>query len=136
MIKKGRMKISIGVLCCLFVLNVIPIVHANTDHFTNSVAIIIGKCNTVTTPAYWLFGCKLMYNKEVTIQANGGPEEKITALILPSKIGFYFGHNNIGIQLEGAKGFFFWGEKSLFFQNVPPRIFAFCKASDILVTYE
>ncbi|MBE3122281.1 MAG: hypothetical protein IMZ58_08765 [Thermoplasmata archaeon] len=120
---------------CLFLLNSMPIVNANTDHFTNSVVLVIGKCNTVSTTALWLFGFKFVYNKEVIIQANGAEGEKINALILPSKIGFYFGQENIFIQMEGAKGLFFWGEKSLFFHNVPPRIFAFCKAVDIWVSY-
>ena len=120
---------------CLFLLNSMPIVNANTDHFTNSVVLVIGKCNTVSTTALWLFGFKFVYNKEVIIQANGAEGEKINALILPSKIGFYFGQENIFIQMEGAKGLFFWGEKSLFFHNVPPRIFAFCKAGDIWVSY-
>ena len=120
---------------CLFFLNSMPVVHANTDHFTNSVVLVIGKSNTVSTTALWLFGFKFVYNQQVIIQANGGEGEKINALILPSKIGFYFGQENIFIQMDGAKGLFFWGEKSLFFHNVPPRIFAFCKAGDIWVNY-
>ena len=120
---------------CLFLLSSLPVAQANTDHFTNSVVLVIGKCNTVSTTALWLFGFKLVYNKQVIIQANGGEGEKINALILPSKIGFYFGYKNIFIQMDGAKGLFFWGEKSLFFHNVPPRIFAFCKAGDIWVSY-
>lgn len=126
----------ISVLFCLLILNSIPLAHANTDYFTDSVVIIIGKCNTVTSPALWLFGFKLLFNKKVIIQANGGEGEKINALILPSKIGFYFGHENIIIQMQGAKGLFFRGEKSLFFQNTPQRIFAVCKATDIWVTYD
>jgi hypothetical protein len=122
-------------IVCLFLLSSLPVAQANTDHFTNSVVLIIGKSNTVSTTALWLFGFKLVYNKQVIIQANGGEGEKINALILPSKIGFYFGYKNIFIQMDGAKGLFFWGEKSLFFHNVPPRIFAFCKAGDIWVSY-
>jgi hypothetical protein len=130
-----KIKVSIGVLFCLLSLALISNVQANTDHFTNSVVMIVGKTDSVTTPAWWLFGCKLIFDKQVIIQANGGDGEKINALILPSKIGFYFGQENIYIQMEGAKGLFFWGEKSLLFHNVPPRIFAFCKADDIWVTY-
>jgi hypothetical protein len=130
-----KIKVSIGVLFCLLSISLVSNVQANTDHFTNSVVMIVGKTDSVTTPAWWLFGCKLIFDKQVIIQANGGDGEKINALILPSKIGFYFGQENIYIQMEGAKGLFFWGEKSLFFHNVPPRIFAFCKADDIWVTY-
>jgi hypothetical protein len=113
-----------------------PLVQANTDHFTDSVVIIFGKCETVTSPALWLFGFKFLLNRHIYIQANGGEDEKLTALILPSKIGFYFGQENMIIQMDGAKGLFFRGEKSWLFQNTPQRIFAVCKASDIWVTYD
>jgi hypothetical protein len=112
-----------------------PLAQANTDYFTNSVVIIIGKCNTVTSPALWLFGFKFLFNRHIYIQASGEQDEKLTALILPSKIGFYFGQENMIIQMDGAKGLFFRGEKSWLFQNTPQRIFAMCKASDIWVTY-
>jgi len=105
-----RMVGLVVAIFCLFLLNSMPIVNANTDHFTNSVVIVIGKCNTVSTTALWLFGFKFVYNKEVIIQANGAEGEKINALILPSKIGFYFGQENIFIQMEGAKGLFFGGK--------------------------
>ncbi len=126
----------ITALFCLFLLNLLPLAQANTDYFSNSVVIIIGKSNTVTTPALWLFGCKLMLNKRVIVQANGEEGEIINALIFPSKLGFYFGYEHIYIQMDGAKGLFFWGEKSFLLQKASPRIFAICKARDIYVTYE
>jgi len=129
------MKGLIGVIICIFLLIFIPIVQADTDYFSNSVVIITGKCNTVSTTALWLFGFKIAYNKKVIIQANGGEGEKINALILPSKIGFYFGQENIYIQMEGAKGLFFWGEKSFLLQKSSQRIIAICKATDIWVSY-
>jgi hypothetical protein len=125
----------IAVLFCLLLLNSMPLAQTTTDHFTDSYAIVIGKCDTVQTPALWLFGFKFILNREVIIQANGGENEKITALILPSKIGFYFSQESMIIQLQGAKGLFFRGEKSFLFQNTPQRIFAVCKATDIWVTY-
>jgi len=123
-------------ILCLFFLSSMPFVQATTDHFTDSFVVIMGKCDTVASPALWLFGFKFILNREVVIQATGGQNEKINAFILPSKIGFYFGQKNIVIQLQGAKGLFFRGEKSWLFQNTPQRIFAVCKATDIWVTYE
>ena len=122
-------------IVCLFLLSSLPVAQANTDHFTNSVVLLIGRSNTVSTTALWLFGFKFIYNKQVIIQANGGEGEKINALILPSKIGFYFGQENIYIQMEGAKGLFFWGEKSFLLQKSSQRIIAICKATDIWVSY-
>ena len=119
----------------IFLLASIPVVNANTDHFSDSMIVITGKCNSVSSSALWLFGFKFMLNKKVIVQANGEEGEKIHALILPYKIGFYFSQENILIQMEGATGLFFWGEKSLLLQKSSQRIFAFCKAGDIWVSY-
>jgi hypothetical protein len=130
-----KIKISVGVLFCLLSLTLVPNVQANTDHFTNSVVMIVGKADSVTTPALWLFGFKFIYNRQVIIQTNGEDGEKINALILPSKIGFYFGQENIYIQIQGAKGLFFWGEKSFLLQKSSQRIIVLCKATEIWVSY-
>jgi len=125
----------IAVVICLLLVYSMPLAQATTDEFTDSVIIIMGKCDTVSSPALWIFGFKFLFNRHVYIQANGGDGETLTALILPSKIGFYFSQESMIIQLNGAKGLFFRGEKSLFFPNTPQRIFAVCKARYISVTY-
>ncbi len=128
----------VGLMLIVFsflLLTLVPLTQANTDQFSNSVVIIVGKCNYVQTPALWLFGFKFLLNRHIIIQASGGADEKLTALVLPSKIGFYFGQEDMTIQLDGAKGLFFRGEKSLLFSNTPQRIVAVCRASDIWVTY-
>ncbi len=128
----------VGLMLIIFsflLLTLVPLTQANTDQFSNSVVIIVGKCNYVQTPALWLFGFKFLLNRHIIIQASGGADEKLTALVLPSKIGFYFGQEDMTIQLDGAKGLFFRGEKSLLFSNTPQRIVAVCRASDIWVTY-
>ncbi len=128
----------VGLMLIIFsflLLTLVPLTQANTDQFSNSVVIIVGKCNYVQTPALWLFGFKFLLNRHIIIQASGGTDEKLTALVLPSKIGFYFGQEDMTIQLDGAKGLFFRGEKSLLFSNTPQRIIAVCRASDIWVTY-
>src|SRR5512136_1706833 len=112
------------VLFSLVLLNCVSLAEANTDQFSDSMVIIVGKCNTVSSPALWLFGFKFLFNRHIYIQASGGQDEKLTALILPSKIGFYFGQEDMTIQLDGAKGLFFRGDKSWLFQNTPQRIFA------------
>jgi len=134
---KNKYKIILLVACVLgcISLNGMPLAQANTDEFTDSIVIIMGKCNYVQTPALWLFGFKFLLNRHIIIQASGGEEETLTALVLPSKIGFYFGQEDMMIQMDGAKGLFFRGEKSLLFPNTPQRIVAVCRASDIWVTY-
>jgi hypothetical protein len=139
MVMKTRYRL-IGVFTLTFfflLLSAIPNVTAETQEFTNSIIIIVGKTNQVSSTALWLFGFKFMVNKRVVIQAYSGDGEKINALILPPKIGFYLGHENIYIQMNRATGLFFWGGKSLLFQNSdPPRIFALCKANYIYVSYD
>jgi hypothetical protein len=135
MMKKGVILILTCVIC-LFFLDFVPVTQATTDHFTDSFVFIIGKSTTVSSTALWLFGFKFIHNRRVIIQANGEAGEIINALILPPKIGFYFGQESIYIQMEGAKGLFFWGEKSLLFQNSSSGIFALCKARDIWITYD
>jgi hypothetical protein len=125
----------IGVLCCFFFVSMMPLAQANTDHFTDSIVIIMGNSDFVSSPALWLFGFKILLNRHIYIQVSGGEGEKLTALILPSKIGFFFGQEDMTIEMNRAKGLFFRGEKSLLFQNNPQRIVAVCKASDIWVTY-
>ncbi|MBN1860894.1 MAG: hypothetical protein JW840_05480 [Candidatus Thermoplasmatota archaeon] len=124
-------------IVCLLLLNFFPVAQATTVEFTDSAVIIFGKTNHVSSLALWLFGFKFLVNKQVAIQAYGEAGEKISALILPPKIGFYLGHENIYIQLNRVTGLFFWGGKSLLFGNSdPPRIFAVCKANYIYVSYD
>jgi hypothetical protein len=120
----------------LLILTTMPLVQATTEQFSNSVVLITGKCNTVTTNALWLFGLKFMIHRKVTIQASGQEGEKIHALVLPPTFGVFFGHENIIIQMEGATGLFFWGGKSLLLQQSSQRVFVFCKAGDMWITYD
>lgn len=133
---KKTLSVICALLCCVILLNCIPVAEATTDYFTNSFVIIMGKCDTVMSPAIWLFGFKVLFNRRVIIQANGGDNEKINALILPAKIGFYFGQEHVLIQMEGAKGLFFRGEKSVLLQNATQQIIAVCKVRDLWVTHD
>ena len=130
-LKKG---LAVGVICLLMLVT-IPIAQADTDHYSDSVVLIIGKCNTVSTTGLWLFGLTYIHKKEVTIQAQDEDGEKIHALIFPPKFAFHFSQENIKIQMESAEGFLFWAQKSLFFNNASQRVFAICKAGDIWLTY-
>ncbi len=129
------MKELIVIISCLMLIGILPQVSAYTDHFTDSRILIIGKCNTTSTPALWLFGFKWIHNRNVFIQAGGGEGEKLNAIVVPSKVGLYSGYEDMTIELTRAKGIFFWGEKSFLLQKSSQRIFAFCKATDIWITY-
>lgn len=104
-----------------------------TDHFTDCIVIIIGKCNTVTGPDLWKFGfyCALA-EQNFEIKASGGEGETLHVLIRNSKFATYFGYENIDIKLEQATGIIFWGGKSILMDNT--YIFGRCKAQDAWVT--
>ena len=131
---KFRKGLAVGVICLLMLVT-IPIAQADTDHYSDSVVLIVGKCNTVSTTGLWLFGLTYIHKKEVTIQAKGEDGETIHVLIFPPKFAFHFSLENVEIQMEGVKGIFIWGGKSLLFNNASQRVFAICKAVDIWVTY-
>ena len=131
---KFRKGLAVGVICLLMLVT-IPIAQADTDLYSDSVVLIVGKCNTVSTTGLWLFGLTYIHKKEVTIQAQGEDGETIHVLIFPPKFAFHFSLENVEIQMEGVKGIFFWGGKSLLFNNASQRVFAICKAVDIWVTY-
>ncbi len=128
-------KIMAFILICIMMLVTIPIIQADTDHFSNRVIIISGKCNSVTTTGLWLFALTYINKEEITIQAQGESGEKINAFVFPPDFAFYFSHENILIQMENAEGFLFWAQKSLLFNNTSQRVFVICKAGDIWVTH-
>ncbi|UCF13149.1 MAG: hypothetical protein JSW06_02550 [Thermoplasmatales archaeon] len=132
---KLRKGLAVGIIC-LMMLVTIPIAHGTTDHFEDSVVVISGKCNTVEHTGLWLFGFKFFYDRDVTIQAKNEEGERISCLIhngIPAFV-FYGFKNSIKIELKHATGLFFWGGKSLLFNNTPPRILVRCKAQDIWIT--
>ena len=131
---KFRKGLAVGVIWLLMLVT-IPIVQADTDHYSDSVVLIVGKCNTVSTTGLWLFGLTYIHKKEVIIQAQDEEGETIHVLIFPPKFAFHFSLENIKIQMEETQGIFFWGGKSLLFNNASQRVFAICKAEDIWLTY-
>ena len=105
-------KIMAFILICIMMLVTVPIAQADTDHFSNRIIIISGKCNSVTTTGLWLFALTYINKEEITIQAQGGDGEKINAFVFPPDFAFYFGHENILYKWKMLKVFFF-GHKNL-----------------------
>lgn len=127
------------ILVCIICVLIFPLIsgaQATTDHFSDSMVLVVGKSDTVSSTLLWFFGCKFIINKQVNIQVNGEEDETITACIFPSNVGFYYSHTNMTIHMLGAIGVVFWGQKSVLFPNSPLLVFAFCKARDIWVTYD
>lgn len=124
----------ISVISMLFIIT-LPIIQADTDHYSNSIIIVSGNSNLVTSTGLWLFGLTYINKEEITIKAQNEAEERINVFIFPPNFGFYFSQENILIQMGNAEGFLFWGQKSLFLNNASQRVFTLCKADDIWITY-
>jgi len=104
-----------------------------TDYYENSIVIIIGKCNIVQGPILWIFGLYIpMIKRYFYIGANGGEGEQLNVMVRGNKFATYLDNENIQIELSGAKGIFFWGQKSILTNS--SRIIARCRAENIWIT--
>jgi hypothetical protein len=131
-----KKSLAVGVICLLMLVS-FSIAQGTTDHFEDNVVVISGKCNTVEHTGLWPFGFKLFYDRDVTIQTKNEDGERINCLIhngIPA-FAFYGFKNSIKIELKHATGLFFWGGKSLLFNNTPPRILVRCRAQDICLIF-
>ena len=104
------------------------------EHYTNCVIIMFGRCNEVTGPLLWRLGvyCNLL-KRDFTINAKGEFGETINLIIRGSdNFKFLWGKENIRIELRGASGILFWGEKSIIVDNT--LIILRCKAKNVYLT--
>jgi hypothetical protein len=105
-----------------------------TDHFTNSIIIIIGKCNVVQGPLIWIFGLYIpLIKRAFYIRADGGQGEQLNVIIRGSQFASYLDNENIMIDITGARGILFSGQKSILTNST--RIFARLKAENIWITH-
>ena len=103
-----------------------------TDHYSNCFIWVFGKCNTVEGPLVWKLGfyCPIK-PRDFLIQASGQGNESLYVIVL-APLGAYFSIENIHIDIDNAKGLFFWGGKSLFLNS--NIIFVICKAENAWIT--
>jgi hypothetical protein len=143
-------KILIVCAICLMILASIPIVQGDTNSsesissdennistkgsttYNNCKIIISGRCNTVTGPLFWIFGfyCPLR-DRDFKVEANGEFGEKLNVVVLKPEFGAWLSYEHIEIRITQAQGFFYWGGKSLIFDE--PRIFAYCTAQEVTI---
>ena len=107
--------------------------QAGTDQYSNCFIWIFGKCNTVEGPLVWKLGffCPLK-PRDFLIQASGQDNESLYVIVLDAPSGAYFSIENIMIDVDNAKGIFFWGGKSPFLNS--NIIFVICKAENAWIT--
>ena len=109
------------------------IMPLGTDHFTDCIIMIIGKCNTVEGPPEWKLGIYYpLEEKDFMIQANGQETEVLHVLVRAASPSFYFSHENIKVDISSAKGFFFYAGQSLLTEG--NTIFVRCTAQEAWVT--
>lgn len=145
-------KILIVWTICLLILTSIPIVQGETSSFEsnssdeinvftrdsktyeNCKIIVSGRSNTVIGPLFWIFGFySPLRDRDFRIEANGEPGEKLNVIVLSPEFGTFLSYEHIEIRITKAKGLFYWGGKSILFDD--PGIFAYCKALEVTITY-
>ncbi len=104
-----------------------------TDYLEDSIVLIIGKCNAVQGPLMWIFGLYVpILKKSFLIRANGGEDEQLNVIVRGSKFAAYIDAENILVEFNGARGIFFYGQKSIITNS--STIFVRCKAENIFIT--
>jgi len=104
-----------------------------SNHYENSIVVIIGKCNIVQGPLVWIFGLYIpLMKRTFTVKASGGEGEQLNVMVRGDQFVTHLDNENIEILFSGAKGFLFWGQKSILTNS--SRVFVRCKADDIWIS--
>jgi hypothetical protein len=134
-VKKSLVIVVISVL----ILISFPTINADIDYFDNSIVIVAGKCNTTGCGGiWWKFGLYIpLIKRNFFVIANNEANESINVAVLSLKDGFatYMGHKDIIINLNRARGVFYWGGKArLINQTYPPSLLIVCRAKGVSIT--
>jgi hypothetical protein len=74
-----------------------------------------------------------LVERDFKVEANGEIGEKLNVVVLSPEFGTFISYEHIDIDIYNAKGIFFWGAKSLIFNE--PILFISCKATDVWINY-
>ena len=135
MFKKG---LVIGVICVLILVS-LPTITADVENYNNSIVLIVGKSNSTSCLSlWWRIGLYIpVMKRHFFVVANGEEGESLNVLIFSRNNGIatYYDYEDIRIELQRARGVFYWGEKSLLFNHSEPSpVFVLCRASRAYVT--
>jgi hypothetical protein len=133
-----KKSLVISVICILIVIS-FPTTNADVDYFNNSIVVLVGKCNTTGCGGiWWKFGLFVpLVRRNFFVIANNEKNESINVAIYSFQDGFatYIGHKDIIINLNRARGLFYWGGKALLVNHTdPPPLFIICRAKSVGVT--
>jgi len=135
MLKKG---LVIGVICVLILVS-LPTITADVDYYNNSIVLIAGRSNSTSCLSlWWKIGLYIpVIKRHFFIVANGEEGESLNVLIFSRNHGLatYYDYEDIRIELQRARGVFYWGEKSLLFNHSEPSpVFVLCRAARAYIT--
>jgi hypothetical protein len=135
MLKKS---LVIGVILVLILVSV-PTITADTEIFNNSIVLIAGKSNSTSCLSlWWRIGLYIpVLKRHFFVEANGEEGESLNVLIFSKNNGLatYYSYEDIRIELQRARGVFYWGEKSLLIDHSEPSpVLVLCRAERAYVT--
>ena len=138
---QNRMLKKCLVICVICVLMIVsfPNINGELEYYNNSLVFIVGKCNSTKCGSiWWKLGLYIpVVKRNFFIMANNKEEGLINVVVLSINNGFgtYFNYKEIRVEMYRARGMFYWGGKSLLFnQNNSPLVFALCRAKTVYVT--
>jgi hypothetical protein len=126
-----------GVCFIIFTLVVtsMPVNAVETDYYQNSLIIIIGQCNTVNKPVMWGLGLYIpILRRSFYIATNNQEGEMISIIVKNEQNAFLISQENASIQMNGARGIYFWGKNSLILNN-SSALLVIGRARDIWITH-
>jgi hypothetical protein len=133
--KKYILKIGISFIIFSFLAITIPVNAIETDYYTDSLIMIIGQCNTVDKPLMWGIGLFIpILRKNFYIATNNQEGEMISIIVKNDQNAFLISQESASIQMNGARGIYYWGKSSLLLNN-STFLFVLGRASDIWITH-
>jgi hypothetical protein len=127
-----------GAISALIIVS-LPSPTADVEYFNNSIVLITGNSNSTSCLGlWWKIGLYIpIVKRQFIIEANSEEGESLNVIIMSSNhgLGAYYDYEDIRIELQRARGIFYWGGKSLLFNNnESPSVFVLCRAKMMYVT--
>lgn len=133
--KKYIPKLGVYIIILTLLSTTIPVGAVETDYYQNCLIVIVGQCNTVNKPLMWGVGIYIpLLRRNFYIATNNQEGEMISIIIKNDQNAFLISQENASIQMNGARGIYFWGKNSLVLNN-SSALFVFGRARDIWITH-
>lgn len=134
-VKFLRKYVVIGI-SLLIILISLPNISGQRQYHRNALVIIMGKSNDVRALSiWWGIGLYIPILRRNFILSANEAGETFSAIVIEINGGtFYMDIENITVTLNHARGFFYWGGKSLLFNfSSPQPAFILCRARSVFI---